>query len=106
CDRGTLDGLAYWPGDPAEYYAELGLVREQELARYAAVVQLRPPPLEHGYQQTALRTETAIEAARIDERITAAWAGHPRHIIIESDPNFLFKLERAVDAIHAELPPC
>jgi predicted ATPase len=106
CDRGTLDGLAYWPGKPSAYYEELGIVREQELARYAAVIQLRPPPLEHGYQQTTLRPEDATVASEIDARIEAAWAGHPRHVIIASDANFLSKLERAVAAIHAALPPC
>lgn len=106
CDRGTLDGLAYWPGDPAEYFRETGLERERELARYAAVYQLRPPSHEHGYQQTALRRESAAEAAEIDRRISASWAGHPRLRVIESDANFLGKLERAVELIRAELPPC
>jgi len=106
CDRGTLDGLAYWPGAPAEYLVELGFSREDELARYAAVIQLRPPPIEHGYQRTAVRIETADDAAAIDERITQAWKGHPHHYIVESDPNFLLKLQRAIDLVRAQLPPC
>jgi predicted ATPase len=106
CDRGTLDGLAYWPGNPEEYFAETGIDRDVELARYSAVIHLRPPLLEHGYQQTQLRPETASEAAAIDERIAQAWAGHPRHIVIDSDENFLLKLEHAVGVVRAELPPC
>lgn len=106
CDRGTLDGLAYWPGDPVEYYAETGLDRAEELARYAAVIQLRPPTLEHGYQQTALRPESAEQASDIDRRIGVAWAGHPRHLVIDSDQNFLTKLHAAVAAIRSELPEC
>lgn len=105
CDRGTLDGLAYWPGDPGEYLVELGFTRHDELARYAAVIQLRPPPIEHGYQRTALRIESADDAAAIDARIAQAWRGHPRHFVVESDPNFLVKLQRAIDLVHAELPP-
>lgn len=106
CDRGTLDGLAYWPGEPAEYFKETGLERERELARYAAVIQLRPPTQDHGYQQTAVRKESATEAAAIDLRISDAWAGHPNLHVIESDANFIAKLERAVELIRSELPPC
>jgi len=106
CDRGTLDGLAYWPGEPDEYYRETGIVRAEELARYAAVIQMRPPSLEHGYQQTSLRPETAEQASDIDRRIAVAWSGHPRHIVIDSEQDFLTKLEGAVTAIRAELPPC
>lgn len=106
CDRGTLDGLAYWPGEPEEYYRETGVDRAEELARYAAVIQLRPPPREHGYQQTSLRPESAEQALDIDRRISEAWSGHPRLIVVESDQNFLAKLESAVAVIRAELPPC
>ena len=27
CDRGVLDGLAYWPGEPDEFFADLGTTR-------------------------------------------------------------------------------
>lgn len=106
CDRGTLDGLAYWPGTPQDYFIETDLDREVELARYAAVLQLRPPPIEHGYQTTSVRPETAAQAAELDRRIGLAWSGHPHHLVIESDANFLLKLQRAVELIRAELPPC
>lgn len=29
CDRGTLDGLAYWPGTEESFFAELGSTRPQ-----------------------------------------------------------------------------
>jgi predicted ATPase len=106
CDRGTLDGLAYWPGDPDEYLAELGSSRERELARYAAVIHMRTPSSEHGYVQSALRIETADEAAKIDERILAAWDGHPRRYIIDSGVDFIAKLSHALELIRRELPPC
>ena len=38
CDRGTLDGLAYWPGDEADYFASLATTYEREAARYGAVI--------------------------------------------------------------------
>lgn len=106
CDRGTLDGLAYWPGLPAEYFDELDTTRDRELARYHTVIHLRSPSRADGYVSTALRPESAEEARAIDERILAAWAPHPRRFVVESDANFLRKLERVVSLVQAEIPSC
>lgn len=106
CDRGTLDGAAYWPGDADEYYAELGINRDHELARYAAVIHMQPPPRQHGYQQTLTRPESAEQAAVADERILAAWAGHPRRLMIPSDADFLRKIETGVTLLRDEVPHC
>ncbi len=106
CDRGVLDGLAYWPGEPDEFFAELGTTRAAELARYDLVIHLRPPQADHGYQGDAVRVEDATEAARLDAAIERAWAGHPRHVVIASDDDFLHKLRVAVDLIRAEVPAC
>lgn len=38
CDRGTLDGLAYWPGKPEDYLAALGTTLERELNQYYGVI--------------------------------------------------------------------
>jgi predicted ATPase len=108
CDRGTVDGVAYWPGAPAAFWADLGTTIEAELARYAAVVHLRVPTADGGYDRSKnpVRTETAEEAAAIDARILDAWAGHPRRAIIDSRPTFLDKLTGAIEAIRAEVPAC
>jgi hypothetical protein len=106
CDRGVLDGLAYWPGDVDEFFAELGTTRAAELARYDLVIHLRPPPAGHGYQGDAVRLEDAAEAARIDAALERAWAGHPRQVVVASDDDFLHKLRLAVELIRAEVPAC
>ena len=107
CDRGTLDALAYWPGDPEVFWRKVGSTRETELSRYAAVIHLRTPDGRQGYDnRNPLRTETAAEAAALDLRIMGAWDGHPRRRFIESAPDFLAKARRAVEAIRAELPAC
>lgn len=106
CDRGTLDGLAYWPGAPADFWRDLGGDAERERGRYAAVVHLRVPPAAEYPHDNPLRLETAAEAALIDERIAAAWRGHPRLWTVEHAPRFLDKVERALALIRAELPPC
>jgi predicted ATPase len=104
CDRGTLDGLAYWPGEPDSYFEELGTTRARELARYAAVIQLRPPSHDGGYRPSDVRTETAAEAAAIDARIEAAWSGHPRHLIVAAHDDFLAKVRATIELVRAELP--
>ncbi|HMV69744.1 MAG TPA: ATP-binding protein, partial [Myxococcota bacterium] len=76
CDRGTLDGLAYWPDSAASWARELGIDIDAERRRYAAVLHLDTPAATQGYNHdNALRTESAEEAGRIDDRIVAAWAG-------------------------------
>jgi predicted ATPase len=107
CDRGTLDGLAYWPAGIDAACAALGIHREQELARYQAVVHLRTPSAELGYNHSnPVRRESAAQAAELDARILDAWAGHPRRVVIESAEDFLRKLGRAVEAIRGEVPAC
>ena len=106
CDRGTIDGLAYWPG-PEGFWATVGTTREAELARYYAVIHLRTPGAATGYNhENALRTETAAQAADLDRRIEDAWAGHPRRVVVDSTPDFLAKSARVLELIREALPPC
>lgn len=107
CDRGTLDGLAYWPGSEVEFWKEIGSSRETELGRYAAVIHLRTPHAHQGYNQSnPVRLESAEQAFLVDEKILAAWSGHPKRIVIESETDFLSKAARAIEAIREELPEC
>ena len=107
CDRGTIDGLAYWPGSADEFWSSVGTTSDTELARYDAVIHLRTPALEHGYShQNPLRTESAEMAARMDARIAVAWATHPRRFMVESAADFLDKAARALEILRRELPEC
>ena len=106
CDRGTVDGFAYWPPQ-TDYWSSLGTTRERELRGYDAVIHLRTPPIENGYNhQNPVRLESALEAAAVDQRIAAAWHGHPRLFVVESTPVFATKLQQAVELLRAELPEC
>ena len=107
CDRGTLDGLAYWPESKESFWAELTTSQEQEFNRYRAVIHLKTPAAEHGYNRAnPLRIESAAQAADTDNRIIQAWNGHPRRFILESHEDFLEKARKAVDLIRNELPIC
>lgn len=107
CDRGTLDGAAYWPGGTDALACDVAIELRNELARYAAVIHLRTPEATQGYDRSnVVRVESASEAKAIDGRIEAAWAGHPRRFFIESADDFLSKVARAVALIREELPEC
>ncbi len=107
CDRGTLDGLAYWPAEAGPLTAAMGTTVEAEMARYAAVIHLRTPSARGGYNhQNPARIETAVDAAHIDEAIARAWDGHPRRSFVESTPDFVDKMRQAIELIRAEVPAC
>lgn len=105
CDRGTVDGAAYWPG-PESMWEALGVERDEELARYDCVLHLRTPPSNNYDNSNPLRIETPEEAVAIDERIVHAWDGHPHRIIIPSADGFLDKARVALDHLRTELPSC
>jgi predicted ATPase len=105
CDRGTVDGFAYWPG-PGDFWQQVGTTHEAELARYHAVIHLRVPPDGDYNHSNPLRLETAAQARAIDERIARAWASHPRRIEIQAEDDFLTKASNAIDLIKQEVPAC
>jgi predicted ATPase len=106
CDRGTVDGSAYWSGD-GELWREVGTTLDEQLGRYAAVIHLRTPALESGYNhRNPLRIESAVEAAALDARIADAWAKHPRRVEVEASDDFIAKAARVIELVRAELPEC
>lgn len=107
CDRGTVDGLAYWPGASEELWASAGTTLAAELARYDCVIHLRTPGEGRGYDHVnPVRTESAHDAAEIDRRILAAWGAHPRRLVVEATGDFLDKAVAVLELLRAELPAC
>ena len=107
CDRGTLDGIAYWPFDEASYFEQTGTTRQEEFQRYCGVIHLQSPSDGQGYnRQNLLRTETAVEAGVIDARIADAWKGHPKVVTIPSKEDFVEKARLALEIVRGELPQC
>jgi predicted ATPase len=106
CDRGTVDGNAYWFGD-GDLFSSVGTTLDEQLQRYDAVIHLRTPTLATGYNHVnPLRIESAPEAAVIDARIVHAWDRHPRRFFVETSADFLTKAARALDILRSELPEC
>lgn len=106
CDRGTIDGEAYWPGTD-DMWAEVRTTKENELSRYHAVIHIRTPGSSLGYnQENPLRVEDNVEALAIDERIAQAWSAHPRRHVVDSTPRFLDKAARVIETLRSEMPEC
>jgi len=106
CDRGTVDGAAYWPG-PDSFWKSVGTTIDHELSRYDAVIHLRTPPIDGGYNHgNPLRTESAAAAAEIDAQLLRIWEGHPHRFIVPPSRDFLEKAARTVEILRAEMPDC
>lgn len=106
CDRGTVDGSAYWLGE-GDLWSSLGVTRASELARYHTVIHLRTPSEPAAYEhENPLRVESQDEARAIDARIAEAWHGHPRLVEIPASPDFLGKAALALSCLREVVPPC
>ena len=101
CDRGSLDGLAYWPGhDPSDYLSSVGSDPARELLRYDWVIHLDTAPADHYDSRNPLRNESWDEAMRLNQKIKNAWEGHPRRFLIGNDrTDFISKLQRALGIV-------
>lgn len=97
CDRGTVDGFAYWPASEVGYWEAMGTTRQNELDRYFAVIHLRTPSLEMGYDLSNPARNESIQAAQdIDHLIFSAWKGHPLQFVIEANGDFQAKAAEAM----------
>lgn len=101
CDRGSVDGAAYWPTGTEDFFAAMRTSHERELARYDAVIFLHTAALlPAGYERDLeVRTEDRDLAVELDERIFGLYEEHPRMLSIESRGSFLDKLAAVRDAV-------
>lgn len=106
CDRGTVDGGAYWSGSP-DLWTSVGTTLPAQLARYSAVIHLRVPSADGGYNYSnPLRVESAAEASKIDDRIAQLWAKHPHRFSVEPSETFLTKAARVLEILKELVPEC
>lgn len=108
CDRGALDNKAYMTEEEfARATDDVGCSEAELRDGYDAVFHLVTAAKGAGEfymtENNSARTETADEAAAIDDRLLAAWAGHPYYRVIDSDADFEHKMERLIAEISAFL---
>ena len=104
CDRGILDNKAYMK--EAEFkraLKEFGTNETKERDSYDAIFHLvtAAKGKEEFYTlaNNTARTETPEEAKKLDDKVIAAWTGHPHLRIIDNSTEFEEKLERLLKEI-------
>ena len=104
CDRGTIDNKAYMDGLDFQNMIEFLSTSEVELRdRYDAVFHLvtaAKGALEfYTTTNNSARTETAEEAAVLDDKLISAWTGHPHLRVIDNSTDFEGKMRRLIKEI-------
>lgn len=104
CDRGALDNKAYMT--EAEFALVLSGLGENEIElrdTYDAVFHLvtAAKGAEKFYTtaNNTARTETPEQAAALDDKLIAAWTGHPHLRIIDNSSDFERKMKRLISEI-------
>jgi len=94
CDRGTVDGAAYWPGEPTGFFEEMDSSMEAELERYDAVIFFESAAvgglgIEGG---NPTRIESLEQAVALDRRLRDLWSRHPSFHLVPHNASFFQKI--------------
>lgn len=108
CDRGTLDGAAYFPNETQNFFEAVGSTEQAELDRYDAVIFFETAAaggmsVEGG---NPTRIESNEQALALDHRLREIWSRHPRFLIVPHNPSFVKKIMfglAALESIVAQL---
>lgn len=108
CDRGTIDGAAYWPEAADGFFEDLATTKERELSRYDAVIFFETAArgglhIEGG---NPVRIESEKQALELDRRLRSLWQEHPRFVVVPHNPSFFKKITfglAALESIVAQL---
>ena len=90
-DRGTIDGAAYWPEGPADFWRDRATTVADELSRYDAVIWMETAAavgLYDGQTSNAVRFEPADAAVESGRTLATLWGGHPRFVRVDAFPAF------------------
>lgn len=104
CDRGTLDGIAYWPKDSdVDFIKSVGTNMNDELDRYDILIHLKSPSSPELYKLSSTRNEGHKLAVELDRKTQDAWSLHKRRFIIDDEKDFLIKVEKAIKIVEEQL---
>jgi CYTH domain-containing protein/thymidylate kinase len=106
CDRGALDNKAYMTEN--DFAAVLSALKTNEIElrdNYDAVFHLvtaangAVEAYIKNKESNPARTETPEKACELDEKLIAAWTGHPHLRVIDNSTEFKTKIERLISEI-------
>jgi len=109
CDRGTVDGGAYWPEGASDFFESVGSTHGDELGRYDAVIFFETAALGgHGFEsENRYRTESQQQAIDLDARLRSLWSPHPHFTVIPHASSFFRKMTVGLgilESLVAQLP--
>ncbi|MBR4474002.1 MAG: AAA family ATPase [Oscillospiraceae bacterium] len=104
CDRGAMDNRAYM--DDSEFSQVLSEIDQSEAQlrdSYDAVFHLvtaaKGAAAFYTLENNKARTESPEQAVEVDDKLIAAWAGHPHLRVIDNSTDFREKLKRLIAEI-------
>lgn len=108
CDRGTLDNKAYMTDLEFACVLEaldcnLVELRDHYDAVFHLVTAAKGAEQFYTTANNTARTETPEQAAALDDKLIAAWTGHPHLRIIDNATDFESKLKRLISEISSFL---
>ena len=94
CDRGCLDGLAYWPGSDEDFFRTMNTTLNDELDRYDAVIFFETAARsgQEIKSNNPIRNESEAKAIVLDERLQQIWSQHPNFYLVGSSESFIRKI--------------
>jgi predicted ATPase len=101
CDRGTLDGLAYWPGTQDNFFKTMKTSFERELKKYDAVIFFETGAAS-GKDITTnnpYRDESSEEAIALDKKLQKVWKKHPNFYLVKSNGSFIDKIMDGIEVL-------
>ena len=108
CDRGALDNKAYM--DDLEFAQLLQDLKKNETelrdgydAVFHLVTAAKGATEFYTTANNTARTETPEQAAALDDKLIAAWTGHPHLRVIDNSTNFEDKMKRLIAEISSFL---
>lgn len=101
CDRGTLDGLAYWPDSEESFLKQMKTTLEHELAKYDAVIFFETAAICGGEitSNNPFRTESNEKAIELDKKLKSIWSRHPNFHVVKSKGSFVEKIMDGIQII-------
>lgn len=108
CDRGTLDGAAYWPNSEIEFYEYMHTSFEKELSNYDAVIFFETAAANGNsiHSNNPVRTEDQNEAVLLDKKLQLIWSKHPNYHFVPSSESFVKKIMFGIMTIENVIEKC
>ena len=108
CDRGEMDNRAYMTDEEFEWVlGELGANEVELRDSYDAVFHLTTAAKGavefYTTENNSARIESPEEAAALDDKLIAAWTGHPHFRVIDNSRSFEDKMKKLIAEISAFL---